>query len=460
MEQIMFGKNKKYKNLCSVTVNKPKFMGWMFLLIVMLINISEVFSAPQTSKDTENKEFKQTVVEEGDSVKVLYSSKGPSGEMFESESIRFRVGMGTAYRGIEKAVLGMKKGETKTIEVSSSDGYGEPDTKKIVKIPRYRRMPRQKRIALETFKRSVKEGPIEGKRYALRGVPWPVKALKVEEGEILLDFAPEKERRIPGTIGYTLVTYDEKSVKTTLVTEARVGEKLTTNDGQNATVVAIDSKNITLDFNHPLAGRRVTFDFTLAELTKRATVTIPDLQKWETIDGLSFAELQMKYRELLTFTKPYIVREGIKKLVIPAGIPDIYGQELGVEFSAEKADKMIGILRQFEDEKLDKERLEAYIRIGRRTACEYCCRAKTLVRKNGERACGCAHSYAMRGLAKYLILKHYDKYSEDEILEEINRWKALFFPKQSIQKVIATSKRSDGFDLSVLQEMPNMVGGC
>ncbi len=456
----MFSKNRKYKSIRSVKMNKLNFIGWMFFLIIMLINISEVFSAPQTSKDAENKEFKQTVVEEGDSVTVQYSSKDPSGEVFESESIRFRVGMGTAYRGIEKAVLGMKKGETKTIEVSSSDGYGEPDTKKIVKIPRYRRMPRQKRIALETFKRSVKEGPIEGKRYALRGVPWPVKALKVEEGEILLDFAPEKEGRIPGTIGYTLVTYDEKSIKTTLVTEARVGEKLTTNDGQNATVVAIDDKNITLDFNHPLAGRRVTFDFTLAELTKKVTVTIPDLQKWETIDGLNFAELQVKYRELLTFAKPYIVREGIKKLVVPTGIPDIYGQELGIEFSSEKADKMIAILRQFEDEKLGKEQLEAYIRIGRRTACEYCCRAKTLVRKDGERACGCAHSYAMRGLAKYLILKHYDKYSEDEILEEINRWKALFFPKQSIQKVIATSMRSDEFDLSILQEMPNMVGGC
>ncbi len=456
----MFSKNRKYKSIRSVKMNKLNFIGWMFFLIIMLINISEVFSAPQTSKDAENKEFKQTVVEEGDSVTVQYSSKDPSGEVFESESIRFRVGMGTAYRGIEKAVLGMKIGETKTIEVSSSDGYGEPDTKKIVKIPRYRRMPRQKRIALETFKRSVKEGPIEGKRYALRGVPWPVKALKVEEGEILLDFAPEKEGRIPGTIGYTLVTYDEKSIKTTLVTEARVGEKLTTNDGQNATVVAIDDKNITLDFNHPLAGRRVTFDFTLAELTKKVTVTIPDLQKWETIDGLNFAELQVKYRELLTFAKPYIVREGIKKLVVPTGIPDIYGQELGIEFSSEKADKMIAILRQFEDEKLGKEQLEAYIRIGRRTACEYCCQAKTLVRKDGERACGCAHSYAMRGLAKYLILKHYDKYSEDEILEEINRWKALFFPKQSIQKVIATSMRSDEFDLSILQEMPNMVGGC
>jgi hypothetical protein len=225
-------------------------------------------------------------------------------------------------------------------------------------------------------------------------------------------------------------------------------------------VVALDDKTITLDLNHPLAGKRVRFDFTVAALTKPPTITIPDLKQWEDIDGIGFDELKKKYRELLTFAKPHIVRAGIQKLVVPTGVPDIYGKELGVAFSSEEADKMIAILRKFEDEKLEKEQLDAYVRIGMRTSCEYCCRAKTLVRKDGERACGCAHSYAMRGLAKYLLLNHADTYSEDEILAEINRWKALFFPKQSIQKVIATSKGTGAFDLSVLQEMPNMVGGC
>ena len=57
-------------------------------------------------------------------------------KVFESKSMKFRVGMGTAYRGIEQAVLGMKKGEAKTIEVSAAEGYGEIVAKKIVKIPR------------------------------------------------------------------------------------------------------------------------------------------------------------------------------------------------------------------------------------------------------------------------------------------------------------------------------------
>jgi FKBP-type peptidyl-prolyl cis-trans isomerase 2 len=436
------------------------YIGYVSLLVVVLTYSPGAFGASQRPKDTENKESKQTVVETGDLVTVQYSSKEPGGEVLERNSLRFRVGMGTAYRGLEKAVLGMQPGETKTIDVSAAEGYGEVVAKKVVNIPRSRSIPRHKKLSVAQFKRSAKGQPVVGKKYALRGVPWPITVLQAENEWVLVDLVPEQETQIPALIGYARVTYDDESITTTIVTEAKVGDRVTTNKGQRAKVVALDDQNITLDFNHPLAGKRVRFDFTVTELTKQPKVTIPGLQKWESIEGLSVEELQQKYRALLTFAKPYIVREGIKELVVPTGVPDIYGKELGVEFSPDKADTMIAILRKFEAEKLNQEQLDAYIRIGMRTACEYCCQVKTLVRKDGERACGCAHSYAMRGLAKYLLLHHGDQFSEDQILAEINRWKALFFPKQSIQKVIATGQGTGAFDLSVLQEMPNMVGGC
>jgi hypothetical protein len=148
-----------------------------------------------------------------------------------------------------------------------------------------------------------------------------------------------------------------------------------------------------------------------------AQVEIPYVEMWENIDDLNFNELQEKYRELFTFTKPFIVREGVKKLVIPTGVPDIYGKELGVAFVPEHADRMIMLLKQFEDDKLNEEQMASYMRIGMRTSCEYCCRVKTLVKpmSKGIRACGCAHSYAMRGLIKYLILNHSDKYTSQSL---------------------------------------------
>ena len=119
--------------------------------------------------------------------------------------------------------------------------------------------------------------------------------------------------------------------------------------------------------------------------------------------------------------------------VLPKGTPDIYGSELGVSYNdvsasnPQLADATMAKLAKYEDMKLDSAQMERYIKIGSSIACEYCCGAKTLVFSNGERACGCAHSYAMRGLAKYLLTEHPDM-TDEQILNELGKWKVLFFP--------------------------------
>src|SRR3989338_1187140 len=119
--------------------------------------------------------------------------------------------------------------------------------------------------------------------------------------------------------------------------------------------------------------------------------------------------------------------------VLPKGTPDIYGSKLGVEYDDVSAsnptstEAAIQKLSAYEDKQLNSEQMARYIKIGSSIACEYCCGAKTLVFSNGERACGCAHSYAMRGLAKYLLTKH-PEMTDLEILDEMGKWKVLFFP--------------------------------
>ncbi|MEK6792946.1 MAG: hypothetical protein AABX95_03950, partial [Nanoarchaeota archaeon] len=119
--------------------------------------------------------------------------------------------------------------------------------------------------------------------------------------------------------------------------------------------------------------------------------------------------------------------------VLPKGVPNVYGSELGVSYNdvsasnPSLADATMAKLSAFEDMQLDSTQMERYIKIGSSIACEYCCGAKTLVFSNGERACGCAHSYAMRGLAKYLLTEHPDM-TDLEILDELGKWKVLFFP--------------------------------
>ena len=135
--------------------------------------------------------------------------------------------------------------------------------------------------------------------------------------------------------------------------------------------------------------------------------------------------------------------------IIPKGTPAVYGKELGVKYddvspnNLALAEATISKLTQYEDMGLNNEQMQRYIKIGSLISCEYCCGAEAIIFSNGERACGCAHSFAMRGLAKYLLTKH-PNMSDENILSELGKWKVLFFPGIHEQK--AQVLKSQGID--------------
>jgi len=168
--------------------------------------------------------------------------------------------------------------------------------------------------------------------------------------------------------------------------------------------------------------------------------------------------------------------------VMPKGIPVVYGSELGVSY--DDPVKAMAVLGPMDDGNGMKDAAmnARYVKIGSMMACEYCCGATTLVFPNGQAACGCQHSYVMRGLAKYLIEKHGSEFTDEQILAELGKWKALFFPKPVLTKALAfesagkdasnivdlTSNKFQGFEktataqgpASSASSLPSQVGGC
>lgn len=127
--------------------------------------------------------------------------------------------------------------------------------------------------------------------------------------------------------------------------------------------------------------------------------------------------------------------------VLPKGVPAIYGKELGISYDdvspndPTQADATIRKLAQFDqDITLSGAELDRYInvlyKLNNGLSCEYCCGARAVIFADGQPACGCAHSYAMRGLTKYLITTHEAEYTDEQLQEEAGKWKALFFPGQ------------------------------
>lgn len=171
--------------------------------------------------------------------------------------------------------------------------------------------------------------------------------------------------------------------------------------------------------------------------------------------------------------------------VTPKGVPAVYGAELGISYddvsvsNTQKADATIQKLAAYDTSiELDAQQLERYVQIAGQISCEYCCGSDSIIfttdigqYKKGDAACGCAHSYAMRGLAKYLVTKHGSEFSDDQILEELGKWKTLFFPDILAQK--AAVLQQNGVELNYINLASNkyrgieqgsnggeMVGGC
>ena len=167
----------------------------------------------------------------------------------------------------------------------------------------------------------------------------------------------------------------------------------------------------------------------------------------------------------------------VQVAVVPKGTPSIYGEELKVKYDDVSASN-----QQLADQTIDKlgnldrtinlqgRDLERYVYVVSQISCEYCCGAEAITFSNGQAACGCAHSYAMRGLAKYLLTKH-PEMTNDEILNELGKWKTLFFPDSINAK--AQILKENNIELSYINLASNkyrgieqgnaqgsMVGGC
>ena len=168
--------------------------------------------------------------------------------------------------------------------------------------------------------------------------------------------------------------------------------------------------------------------------------------------------------------------------VLPEGTPAIYGEELGISYDdvspydPRLADLTIKKLADIDRSvQLEGDDLARYVNVlynlENGISCEYCCGARSIIFPDGSAACGCAHSYAMRGLTKYLITQHGDAYTDAELLAEVGKWKTLFFPTQMQMK--ATIMEEQGLDVDYVSLASNkyrgieqgatgggMVGGC
>jgi FKBP-type peptidyl-prolyl cis-trans isomerase 2 len=131
-------------------------------------------------------------------VQIAYKGTLPDGTLFaqspEGKPLEFLVGAGILIPALEKGLLGMKTGETRTVTVKAADAYGEWDPKALKELPR---------------------------------------------GE----FPKDVELKVGSRYQFT-----------------------TSNGPIVVTVAALTPTTVTIDFNHPLAGKDLTFEVTVVKI--------------------------------------------------------------------------------------------------------------------------------------------------------------------------------------------------
>ena len=252
----------------------------------------------------------------GDTVSVTYTGRLQNGSVFDSNDparqadipqktafapMTVTVGQGRLIPGFEQALIGMREGETKTVTIPAKDAYGPYRAELVRIIPRTVTYPREVEIrreieipAAELEARLAKPiAPLqlfetENFQYAisavdsgtatlyllaprnetvqLEGYPWP--STMVRQTNQTMTFRHDAlDKSLVQTLDGPYVAHVNAThirLETALQPDQEFGSSL----GDGRVTRGTDS-TLTLDLNHPLAGKDLTFEIRVDAIERR-----------------------------------------------------------------------------------------------------------------------------------------------------------------------------------------------
>jgi len=119
-------------------------------------------------------------IEKGNKVKIEYTGTLEDGTVFDSSErhgkpLEFELGAKQVIAGFENAVLGMEKGQEKTVKLAPSEAYGDYNPQLVKKVPRDQ-LPKDE----------LKPGMVLGMKLP-NGAQLPARIVDINETEATLD---------------------------------------------------------------------------------------------------------------------------------------------------------------------------------------------------------------------------------------------------------------------------------
>ncbi len=300
--------------------SKTKINAKSIIALVIIAVIAFCFFLGIQNTDTPQTDDKHTV-KTGDKVYIKFTQKLENGTILDTNyediakeagivknkypPLRFIVGKGQVPGGLENALVGMKAGGKKTVILEPKDAYGEYKTELAGVADRVQYRERNLTVVnhehlasrefTELFRKTVailgdtvsthaiswnytitdvKPDNITVKAIIKRGsvhklpdIPWNCTAIEVGEYETIFRQDPPEGTVTPTQLGNATVTTSDDAIILTINPE--IGDVYLL-DGIPAKVTKLSETHITLDANHPLAGKIMIFDIELLQITKVA----------------------------------------------------------------------------------------------------------------------------------------------------------------------------------------------
>ncbi|MFH1774307.1 MAG: FKBP-type peptidyl-prolyl cis-trans isomerase [Methanobacteriota archaeon] len=201
------------------------------------------------------------IVEAGDTVSINYVAK-IDGAVFDTEPLNFTVGEGFMIPAIEEAVLGMKVGDEKTVVVPPEKGYGERNESLVRSMSRFVIIPREIEISIERFRLSYNKEPVLND--TVEDIYWTSRVIKVNDTVVVrhepLPVVKETQK------GKIKIDSNDTSVIMEYIPILNI--TFQTAVGEYATVIDSNETSMTVDYNHPFAGKTLVFSVKVEGIEK------------------------------------------------------------------------------------------------------------------------------------------------------------------------------------------------
>ncbi len=258
-----------------------KKLVFVFSVVVLFLGcISEDIGDMGDTSSTTSPSIK---ARRGDIVYVNYIGKLTDGSVFDSSYMdvakeagiydflreygpfEFRMGEGQVIAGFENAVYGMSVGENKTVRIPPESAYGEWVQEKVSVADRVQSFPRVVNLSLDQFWVEFGEEPRMNLTQQVELYEWNKTVVALTNSTVMVRFDPWPNASAHTNFGLANVSVDEMNV---YISANPVNGSVVETDKGPARIIEVTQDSISLDFNHPLAGKTLVFYIKLENVTK------------------------------------------------------------------------------------------------------------------------------------------------------------------------------------------------